>query len=107
MGRVFDENQEIQSISIPIRGTTATTVSKTFTAAYTGKINIDFYPYKNVLTTDEQRNNTAFAVINWCQLEEGETATPWTLAEGDPEVRENLVTDDISEIMGDINDSDT
>lgn len=106
-GMAFDENQQIQSISIPIKTTTATTVSKTFTAAYTGKINIDFYPYKNVLTTYEQRNNKAFAVINWCQLEEGETATPWTLAEGDPEVRENLVTDDISEIMGDINDSAT
>ena len=106
-GFAFDSNWKIQNISIPIKTTTATTVSKTFTAAYTGEIKIDFFPYKDGSTAEDHANNTAFIVVNWCQLEEGEIATPWTLAEGEPDVRENLVTDDISEMMNTVSDSTT
>lgn len=106
-GFAYDENWKIQSISMPIKTTVATTVSKTFTAAYTGEIKIGFYPYKDDSTAEDHNNNTAFIVVNWCQLEEGEMATPWTLAEGEPEVRENLVTDDISEMMDTVSDSTT
>lgn len=43
--------------------------------------------------------NTDFIVVNWCQLEEGEVVTPWTLAEGESEVKENLISDDLESLI--------
>ncbi len=98
-GFAFDPTWKIQNESMAITSTTPVTVSKTFTAKYTGEMRFDFYPYKDGNTTDETNAITSFIVVNWCQLEEGEVATPWTLAEGEPEIRENLITTDIKDLM--------
>lgn len=98
-GFVFDSSWKIQNESISIKTVKPTTVSKTFTAKYTGEICIDFYPYKDSMQSEESTTNTAFIVVNWCQLEEGEIATPWTLAEGELEVKENLISDDLQSLM--------
>lgn len=99
VGFGYDSTWEVQSFSLPITSTTPVTVSKTFTAKYTGEMRFDFYPYKDGNTADETNAITSFIVVNWCQLEEGEVATPWTLAEGEPEIRENLITDELSDFM--------
>lgn len=96
-GFAFDSSWKIQNESISIKTTYPTTVNKTFTAKYTGEICIDFYPYKDNITQEEQAANTAFIVVNWCQLEEGEVATPWTLAEGEPVINPNLISSDIND----------
>ncbi len=96
-GFVFDSSWKIQNESISIKTTYPTTVSKTFTAKYTGEICIDFYPCKDNITQEEQTANKAFIVVNWCQLEEGEIATPWTLAEGEPVINPNLISSDIND----------
>lgn len=96
-GFVFDSSWKIQNESISIKTTYPTTVSKTFTAKYTGEICIDFYPYKDNITQEEQTANKAFIVVNWCQLEEGEIATPWTLSEGEPVINPNLISSDIND----------
>lgn len=96
-GFAFDSSWKIQNEPISIKTIKPTTVSKTFTAKYTGEISIDFYPYKDNITQEESAANTAFIVVNWCQLEEGEVATPWTLAEGEPIINPNLISSDIND----------
>ncbi len=98
-GFAYDPTWKVQNEAIAITSTTATTVSKTFTAKYSGEIRFDFYPFKDGITADEANAITSFIVVNWCQLEEGEVATPWTLAKGEPEVRENLITTDIKDLL--------
>ena len=91
-GWTFSRSTSIHSIE-------PTTTSLTFTAEYSGEILIDFYPYKNDMQPEMSTTNTDFIVVNWCQLEEGEVVTPWTLAEGESEVKENLLSDDLQTLM--------
>ena len=65
-GFAFDSSWKIQNESISIKTIKPTTVSKTFTAKYTGEISIDFYPYKDSITAEEWTANKAFIVVNWC-----------------------------------------
>ena len=51
------------------------------------------------MTTVETQNIKDFIIVNWCQLEEGDFATPWTLAKGEPDVRENLISDKLSDLV--------
>jgi len=37
-------------------------------------------------------------IVNWCQLEKGSVATPWTLAEGELTINNNLLPDDLAEL---------
>lgn len=87
------------SRSTAIKSISPTTTSLTFTAEYSGEILIDFYPYKNDMQPEMSTTNTDFIVVNWCQLEEGEVVTPWTLAEGESEVKENLISDDLESLI--------
>ena len=87
------------SRSTSIKSISPTTTSLTFTAEYSGEILIDFYPYKNDMQPEMSTTNTDFIVVNWCQLEEGEVVTPWTLAEGESEVKENLISDDLESLI--------
>lgn len=103
-GFIYDAGWKIQTEYGRIKAAVPTTVSTTFTAKYTGEMCIDFYPYKFNLTADERNSNTAYIVVNWCQLEEGEVATPWTLAEGEPDINPNLITTDINDLLVNVED---
>lgn len=98
-GFAFDANWKIQTEYGRIKTTVPTTVSKTFTAKYTGEMCIDFYPYKDNITPEESSTNSVFIVVNWCQLEEGEVATPWTLAKGESDINPNLISTDIKDLL--------
>ena len=65
-GFAFDANWKIQTEYGRIKTTVPTTVSKTFTAKYTGEMCIDFYPYKDNITPEESSTNSVFIVVNWC-----------------------------------------
>lgn len=96
---IFDATWSKLSIGVSIDSISPVTKSITFTAPYTGELFCSFYPYKQNMTTVETQNIKDFIIVNWCQLEEGDFATPWTLAKGEPDVRENLISDKLSDLV--------
>ena len=95
---IYDTSWSKVNVPINITSTTPVTESATFTSNYTGEVHIQGYCYKDNMTSDEAQNNTTFAVVNWIQLEEGETATPWTLAEGEPDINPSLIPTDLNDL---------
>lgn len=87
----------VEQYNITFTETDNQTKSVTFTPEETTTYYMNAYVMNASGTRDS--TNTSVGIINWWQLEEGDTSTPYTLAKDEKEINDNMLSDSIKDLM--------